>query len=365
MFGLSKFSKKNYFLGVDFGTSALKIVELSFKNQRSHLENYGWVGFGYNENKGSAKVQSYEERIKAAGRQLIERMEPKSKAAYIAMPGFSGLITLIDFPEMRKEELEQAIAFEAKKYIPTPLEEVAISWDIVTKKNPSLLLEKAGELNAGPQRIQVLLVAAPKREVARYENLARGSGLEIKAIELETFSLVRSLVGDDLGCFLIIDIGASACNIILVEKGIVRVNRNIDVGGDQITNIVAENMNISRQRAEDLKRQGRDFLNSRESAIVLPALESVTGEAMRIIGAYQEKNKEARMDGIILSGGTAGLKGITDYFTRVMGIKTIVGNPWKRVIFNEKLASAVEKMGPSFSVALGLALRGVEEYKRN
>jgi type IV pilus assembly protein PilM len=360
-FGLGK---KNYFLGIDFGTSALKIVELSFKNQRAHLENYGWASFGFNENKSGAMVQSYEEKLKAAAHELILKMKLKSNAAYIAMPGFSGLITLIDFPAMKKEELEQALTFEAKKYIPTPLEEVSISWDIVTKQSPSLL-EKAKEREEGPQRIQVLLVAAPKREVMRYESLARGSGLEIRAIELETFSLVRSLIGDDLGCFLIIDIGANACNIILVEKGIVRVNRNIDVGGNQITNIVAENMNISRQRAEDFKRQGKDFINSRESAIVLPALESITGEAARIISAYQEKNKEARIDGVVLSGGTAGLRGITDYFTRVLGIKTIVGNPWKRVIFNEKLTSAIGKMGPSFSVALGLALRGVEEYKRN
>ena len=97
---------------------------------------------------------------------------------------------------------------------------------------------------------KILLVAAPKKEIQRYEHLASGVDLSVSAIELETFSIARSLVGDDTGSFFIIDIGARVANIILIEKGIVRANRTIDAGGNEITAAIADSMNISRQRAE-------------------------------------------------------------------------------------------------------------------
>lgn len=362
MTGLFNF-KKNYFAGLDFGTSAIKLVELTYKNQKAHLVNYGWVDLGLSLKKeaDNLKILSIDDKLKVYLQSLINNVKLKTDSVYVSMPGFIGLITLLDLPDMKPGELEKAIQFEAHKYVPTSLDEVALGWEIVSKKDDSSILVKKGT----PKKIQVLMVAAPKKEVARYESIVRSAKLDIKALELETFSLARSLVGDDLGTFLIIDIGAKATNIVLVERGIIRVNRSVDVGGNEVTGTIADSLNISRQRAEIFKKEDRDLINSKESAIIMPTLEFIVNESLRIIASYKEKNKEGRIDGAILSGGMAKLRGLEEYFSKMLNVRSVIGKPWKKIIVDEKISPAVEKMGASYSVALGLALRGIEEYKRS
>jgi type IV pilus assembly protein PilM len=216
----------------------------------------------------------------------------------------------------------------------------------------------------GSKKIKVLLVAAPKKDIEHYDRLVSGTKLEVSAIELETFSITRALVGEDTGTFLIIDIGSRATNMILVEKGVVRVNRNIDAGGNEITIAISDSMSISRQRAEIFKRGEKDFLNTTESSFIVPVLELIIGESRRILSAYLEKNKDLRIDNIFLSGGSANMKGMEQHFSNALAQPVTIGNPWRRISVKPEATELVKSLGTSFSVALGLALRGMDEYKR-
>ncbi|HEX8974147.1 MAG TPA: type IV pilus assembly protein PilM [Patescibacteria group bacterium] len=356
--------RKNHFIGIDFGTSSIKVVELSYKDQQAHLENYGTVDLNWaqqGEIAQDVKAQSYEQKLNEALKSLLVKMGLEAGNAYVSIPGFTGLITILELPDMREEELAKAIQFEAHKYIPSSLDEIAMSWEIIEHVGGNALENAPAQVQ---KKIRILLVAAPKREIERYDRLVGGTSLAVKAIELETFSIARSLIGDEAGTFIVIDIGSRATNILLVEKGIVSVNRNIDAGGNEITSAIADSMSISRQRAEDFKKGEKDLLNSKESAIVIPVLELISGETLRIINAYKEKNKTANIGTIILSGGTSNMKGIEAYFSRTLGSNVTLGNPWRRVMANDSIKPFIEKLGVAYSVALGLALRGVEEYKR-
>lgn len=356
--------KNKCFVGVDFATSSIKVVELSYKDQHAYLENYGVVDLNWSGQGEQPSNSSYDQKLNDALKGLIVKMNLKKKApAYVSIPGFSGLITIIDLPDMPQEELAKAIQFEAHKYIPSSLDEIAMSWEIVEHVDaPKTLTENIGA--SGGKRIKVLLVAAPKKEIEHYDKLVFGANLEVSAIELETFSIARSLVGEDTGNFFIIDIGSRATNMILVEGGVVRVNRNIDAGGNEITTAISDSMSISRQRAEIFKRGDKDLLNNKESSLIIPVLELIAGESKRILAAYKEKNKSVKIDGVFLSGGTARMKGIEEYFTRSLGMPVSLGNPWRRITFSPEAAPLIKELGASFSVAIGLALRGVEEYKR-
>ena len=188
--------------------------------------------------------------------------------------------------------------------------------------------------------------------------------INVRAAELETFSIVRSLIGDDAGTYLIIDIGFRACNVILVEKGVIKISRNIDTGGNDITKSVAESFNVSWEKAEDMKKQQKDLINSKESGVVIYSLELIIDEIRRILESRKSENSSSgKIDGIIISGGSANMKGLAGYISNTLGIRAVIGNPWKKIVFDEKLKSKIEKLGPSFSVAVGLALRGIEEQK--
>lgn len=366
MFQLFK-NKKGHFVGIDFGTSAIKIVELSYDGEKIHLENYGWVDLDIalqGEKSGPLpQMQTYEAKVKKYLGMLLEKLNLDEKGAYVAIPGFSGLITLVEFPEMSPEELEKAIHFESHKYIPSSIEEIAMSWEVVGTRGGEKTDAADGSVSAA-KKVQVLLVAAPKKEIAKYEKLMDGSKLEIAAIELETFSIVRAILDEKMGNSLIIDIGSRATNIVLVENGIVKVNRNIDAGGNEVTNTIADSMTISKQRAEIFKQGEKDLLNGKE-AIVMPVLEMIASEGLRIINAYGQKNADFKLDTIVISGGLSKMKGVEEYFSRILNKNVQIANPWRNINFDEKLQKNVAAMGSSFTVAIGLALRGVEDLRHN
>ena len=366
MFGFGK----KYFLGIDIGTSSIKIVELELDGNRPVLSNYGWVYLEelVKENDSLALWKKYVSKI-------IRDGKIKAKDAYVSISSSGSLITLIEFPEMEKADMDQAIRFEAHKYVPVPLEEVVLSWDVVGVANSdsnNFRKEPEKNIGANPQqqvsvptkKVQVLLVAAPKNKVEKYEKMAQDVGLNLKSIEIEGFSMARSLIGNDQGNFIIVDIGARVCNIILAEKGIIKVNRNIYSGGVDITRAIAKNLNVEESRADNLKIKGTNFF-AKESGVTLPSVEIIISEIKRIIEAYYRNNGKNKIDSLILSGGTADLTGIADYFQNSLGIKTIAGNPFGRVDYLKALEPKLNELKARFSVAIGLALKGAEESLKN
>ncbi len=362
MFGLGK----NTFLGIDIGTSNIKIVELKVSGNKPILTNYAWTYLDGLMGDRDLKSSYFDTVLPEYMKRMLNEAKMKGKQAHFSIPAFGGLITLIEFPEMTEEDLDQAIKFEAHKYIPTNLDEVVLSWDIVKKsnsKNSIIGQPKKQPDQSGKEKNQVLLVAAPKSKVAKYEKLARDLKLELKSIEIESFSLVRSLIGNDQGNFIIIDIGSRVCNIILVEKGVIKANRNIDAGGQEISKAISKSMNIDSDRAEKLKISGKNFLDG-ESSIKFPTLELIVGEISRILGAYYKDGSDHALDGLILSGGTAGFPGLQEYFSKALNVKSIVGNPLGRIEYDKRLEPKMKEVMDQFSVAIGLALKGVEDYLR-
>ncbi len=356
--------KKNVFLGVDIGTASIKIVEIKIIDEKPVLSNYAWMPLvGDSPGKRDADSEYFFATLPVCLKKIIKKAKFSGNNAYVSLPSFGGLITLIDFPEMADADMDQAIKFEAHKYIPTSLDDVVISWDVVERiaapKNSEVASDQAKCVPGSA--VKVLLVAASKSKIIRYESLIKSVGLKLNSINIEAFSAVRSLIGNDPGSFIIVDIGARICNIILVEKGVIRSNRNIDAGGLDMTKTIAKGMLIDNKRAEELKVSGKNFF-APDSPISFFTLELIMGEVERIIRAYYKADGRSSVGEIILSGGTANMTGLTDYFFNKLKIKTVVGNPFARIAYDSRLEKSVAKMRTGFSVAVGSALKGVEEY---
>jgi type IV pilus assembly protein PilM len=379
--------KKNHFLGVDFGTSSIKVVELSYKNSQINLVNYGWVDFGSDENSGKMTHENKKEKMVKYLKLLLSQMGVKSDSVYTAIPAHNGLSVIISFPDISDEEIAKAIRLEAGKHIPSPLDEVYLSWDVVyrSKKKSGIFDKAKKEESIGEQEkqekskkeegeivkkenIEVMLVAAPKEEVLGYEDIVKSCGMSVRSLELDIFSIVRSVIGEDLGTYLVIDIGSRATNVILVNKGIIRINRSLSVGGNEITNTIKSSMSVTWDRAEKYKKSPRDFFSSKESVSILPILSSISSEAKRMIDEYVKRgdNKKGSVDSIIISGGTSLLNNINSYFEEELGARVVNGNPWKRIKGKDPLLEErLNEIAPAFSVAVGLALKGIDDYCRD
>jgi len=375
MFG---FGKSNIFLGVDVGVASIKIVEIKLVDNKPYLSNYAWAKRPVSNDELHQQMNSFDAETIKCLKDVLRLGDFKSNSAHVAIPAFGGMVALIEFPEMNKNDLDQAIKFEAHKYIPTSLEETALSWEIVGRRESAeAIVKKSDFLVEGNEKdasatekpapvvndvkMQVLLVAAPKKKVLSYEELIKNSGLTLDSIEIESFSLVRALIGNDPGNFLIIDIGGRICNMILAEKGIIKVNRNIDAGGRDITKTIAHSMGIDEARAKNIKISKENLLNA-GSSIHFPTFEIIANEAKRVLEAYYKNEGNKKIDGVILSGGTAGMTGIADYFTEALGIKAVIGNPFGRINYDKVLEPKLKESGTRFSVSIGLALKGVDIY---
>lgn len=362
---LSKFFKKNVFLGVDVGTASIKMVELKYDNGKILLSNYGSVVIR------DVAMEAYAgPSVHRAIATLLERMDVKGGRVYVSLPGSNGLIALLEFPEMDEKELEQAIRFEAHKYIPADMEDVALSWEVVRKSENAKknLLEKRekteGIGNATANKQEVLLVGALKNDVNLLSSRFQKANHDIHAIEIESFSLVRSLASEIREEVLIVDMGHSICNFILARDGVIRISRNIDIGGKSITETIADSMKVSLSRAESIKRGGKNLFQEKGLSLTFSSLEVVLKEVSRIVSSYEKKHSGKKVSRIILSGGSASMKGIGEFFEKRTGIRTEVGDPWKKIVYDQALEPFIEEMGASFAVAIGLAMRGVEDFRR-
>lgn len=345
---LFSFNKKpKYFLGIDFGARSIKAVELEMAGSKNRLVNYGWVNL-HNSNEAIDLANSGNgERMQLALASLLQKFKPKTNSVTVSIPSFNGLVLMVDFPVMDEVELAQAIKIESRKYIPAPIDDVNISWEIV---------EDAKPLKEG--MMKVVLVAAPKSEVNYYNNLFLGVGMSVDALELEPFALVRSLIGNDKGKFIIVDIGAKNTSLNLVDNGSVYINRSLNVGGTNITNTISTALKIPFNEALELKESGRNFFAER--TMVFDSISYIASEIKRIMLTQSDM----KLDSVIICGGTAKMTGIDDALSQLLGLNVVVGNPWSHVIYDKDLAPNLESItGPSFAVAVGLAARGIEEIR--
>ncbi|MFH1175429.1 MAG: type IV pilus assembly protein PilM [bacterium] len=352
---------KNY-IGIDIGTTSIKIVEFSKKrNEKIKLESYGSGDFSAFPKNTENVLQNAVSRVsdgQAADiiKRILKESGIKSKKVIMSAPVFSTFTSVIELPEMSEKEIESAINFEAKQYVPVPLTEVVLGWSVIGKKTYDSV-GNGGSFN----KILVLIVAIPRELANSFSTISDLAGLNLVALETESFALIRSLLGNDKSTVAVVDIGSRATNITIVSGGFIRVSRGIETSGSEITKVLMKSMGVDYQRANELKKKiglKEEGGNMQISSVLTLIIDIITGETKRIIDVFARKETQSgKIERIILVGGSAMIPGLAERFSEVSGVKTVVGNPWSRVEYPQELEKTLEFIGPSFSVAVGLAMR--------
>ena len=341
--------KTNNAVGVDVGTASIKVVELEHGNSGPRLATYGFIELESNVSNGAAR-----EVLPVVSRAIMEickQAQVQSKRAVSSLPGFSVFTSLIDLPKMTDKELGEAIKYEAKRYVPVSLENMVLDWKVVNTR------EVTTKEGLGSSSMQVLLTAAPKPLVDRYVNIFQKTDLKLVGLETEAFALARSLIGNDRTPTLVLDIGSSATDVIVVTNGLPILSRTMEVGGKVLTQTIAQSLNVGFARAEQFKRD----LGIRQHGQPLPpaiqtVLHRIVNEIQNILKLYYAKQSD-KITKIVLTGGASQLGGLAQYLEEAVKIKTFLGNPWARISYPQSLAVTLQEIGPNFAVAIGLAMR--------
>jgi len=344
------------YLGVDLGTTSIKIVEAKRGKQLPQLLNYAILessGHLLRTNKvlQTSSLKIFEEEAIELLRILLHEMKPGTNEAVASLPSFSVFMTVLDFPEMVESDLQKTMVFQARQYIPLPISEVAIDW------------LKVGEFEdqKGQKRQQILLISVPQEQIKKYQKIFNAAGLRLVALEIESLSSVRALIGNDPTPTIIVDIGSRSTNIVLAEGGQLKLNAQSDFAGSSLTQALATSLSINPLRAEELKKE-RGVLNTGPSyelsTIMLPFLDAIINEVKKAQFNYQSQFPgAAKMERVILSGGGANLLGAEKYFQGELGIPVVKATPLVRFEYPSVMEPLVPELNPHMSVALGLALR--------
>lgn len=354
------FKKNSLHLGIDLGAFSLKAVLIEKTTKGNILKNYGYL-----KSSVKGKKDFTDEEIIALLKQLLIKMKikPDIQVAF-SLPVSQSFITELFLPPMSPEEVAASVEFQAKQHIPVPLEEVSISWQIINEPEIEKLQNNVKENQiqsktqiAQSNKTKVLLAAAPKNIVERYQTISKNLKLRLKGLEIETFSLARSCIADS-DVYLIVDIGAKNTNMTVVANKYLRLNRNLELGGENFTSVIAKGLNIDWDRAEKLKtEQGLIAQRGEEelTKFLYPLIDKIIVEIDRVVSTYQlRENRDIRE--IILSGGSSRLNGLNDYLERQLGYPIKNVNPWLKLIYPKNLEQSLNRIGPSFAVAVGLAL---------
>lgn len=404
---MALFGGKRSFVGVDIGTSSVKLVEFIADRGRPKLVTYGFAEQPFEVLKSDTpESRSY---LSASLKKIMKKARISATQAVGALPNFSVFSSIISLPEMGKKDLYSAVRWEAKKFIPMPLEEMVLDWRVlkqppvpqqgipvmagqpgapVVSGSPGQALETAPETEArvaalfqekpepkgeiqeekrgknaeAKKHLRILITAAPKGLVERYINIFKSADLQMKSLETEAFALTRSLIGTDPSPVLIVDIGAVTTTISIIIEGVPIMNKSIDVGGETITQAIAQSLNVDHRRAEQFKR---DFglATSGSTATQIPktiafTISSIVNEMKYVMNLFQNQ-EHVLPEKIVLSGGSAFLPNFSQHLEQEMHLKTFIGDPWARVVYPKDLHPVLQEIGPRFAVAAGLGIREI------
>ena len=345
------FGGDNLFLGIDIGDSSLKMVELRKKNRQIQLVNYA-----FSENVSEMNFMKVDDIAYLAS--AINKVRAGAgilgKRVTASLPTFTVFSSIINVSVNDKKALPMAVNEEAKKVIPLPLEEMTLDWKVVAD-------EKGKVPTKG--NLRIFLTGSPKKLVRKYVEIFKAAKLELASLETETFSLVRSLLGNDKSTVMIVEIGANSTDFSIVRESIPVLNRSLTVCSTTITKELAAAMGLSYAEAEQFKLDlglslGAD---SREELppMIAKILEPIVTEMQYMIDFYQSQNS-GRVEKIILSGGGAMLVNLSGYLSKRLNLQVIIGDPWSRISYPAELKPVLAEVGPKLAVAIGLAMREME-----
>lgn len=363
------------FLGIDIGTSSIKIVELSRWGERRKLENYGEIKATVLYDKPfrtfeKSTLTLLTDDISRAILAVKEEAKIKTQEAVFSIPDFSSFFTNFELPPLSKEELPQAVKYAAHQHVPLPLGEVTFDWQVIEGR-------VSDQKNT---KLKVLLVAVPNEVINQYRRIAELSKLQLHALEAEVFGLVRSLIGGEKSFAALVDIGAQSTTCSIIEKGILKISHSFDLSGNEFTERIAKSLSIDYKSAEDLKNKfGIQALSLPGATvsqplsirdILLPLIDLILREIEKV---FREESsgggKEIKK--IILAGASASLPGLKEYFQNYFNpapekiqygtkIEVEIASPFSNIFYPPILEKKLKEMGPAYAIAVGMALRGLE-----
>ncbi len=346
-------------LGLDIGSNSVKLIQLKEVRRRGEV-GFALQSFGMKPLPPEAIVDGAlmnSTAIVQAIQELISELKIKQRDVAIGVSGHSVIIKKISMPRMTQDELEESIQWEAEQYIPFDVKDVNIDTQILN-----------ADANDQTGQMDVLLVAAKKDMINDYTTVVSEAGLTPVVVDVDAFA-VQNMFGANYDLptnetVVLINAGASVVNINILTNGYTVFTRDVTIGGNQFTEEIQKQLNVSYEEAEALKigggRNDADAVVPQEVERVMSQVaEQVAGEIQRSLDFYAGTAAEANFSKVFISGGTAKIPALFKTIENRVGVPVEILNPFKNIeIDNRRFdPNFIMDVAPMAAVAVGLALR--------
>jgi type IV pilus assembly protein PilM len=356
-------SKANTFVGIDIGSSYIKVAQLKKEHGRILLETYGEIALGpYQDDDGTeGQLTNLEnDKLVSALRNLLEQANVTAKSAVISVSSATSLIFILKLPKISERELAGVVQSEARKYIPVPLTEVSLDWWMIPEKET---YEEESLSSSIKNNVNVLVAAVRNEVVGRYNSIVTELDLFKKvSFEIETFSAIRGSFKHELSSVMLLDFGASGVRMSIIEYGVVRKFRAVNRGSAYLTSSLQKSLELKFHEAEKLKREvGLDKTHKNQEAynIISTGANYIFSEIQNVIFDFEKEYKKP-ISKIILTGGGCRLIRFKEELESRYNINVVYSDPFSKALSPDFLEDVLKIAGPEFAVAIGLALQGLE-----
>ncbi len=346
-----RFGKPKETIGLDIGSSAIKLVQLGPGPKGYQLQAWAVVPLPP-EAISEGNIKDFPTVVEAIGA-AVDKAGVKVKDAAIAVSGRELIVKKVQAQKgMSPKDIADWIQGEAEQHIPFAIDEVFLDWQVV------------GEAPEGADTMDVMLVAAKRSKVNEYVNVVKEAGLSPVVVDLDSFALENQfeLNNPELTqeAVALIDIGASVMKTNVVRGGASLFARDIAFGGNNYSQAIAEQLHMPFEKAEAAKRGQEGDVNPDDLAPILDTVSrDLSLEIQRTFDYFSSTTEAERISRIVLSGGCARLSGIDEYLSSSWGIPVEISKPFQAIDVDPARFSPdeIEASSPMLAVAVGLGIR--------
>lgn len=331
-----RFSKEQFSVGLDIGTSVVKLVKLRLAKEQVEL-----CGF---------TLEPASVNLEPLLKKIAESCD--TKKINLSVSGPSTIIRYVDFPRMNEDELKHALKFEAEKHVPFSMPEINLDSYILKQDLPD-------------NKMLIMLAAAKKEFINQRLKLIEDIGLKINIVDIDSLALINAFnfnysQDENLKAktIALLNIGASLSNLNILENGIPRLSRDIRIAGNNFTQKIKDTLGVDFTTAEALKLKSDDKEQNKKIAPAVELIISNLANEVRISFDYYESQSTSSAGKIFLSGGGSRLPALKDTLANLIGIEVEYWDPLKQIVISDTIdASKIKEISSHLAVAVGLALR--------
>lgn len=335
------------FFGLDIGTTAIRLVELSGAGPVKTLIRYASVPIDGKISQSEAPAD--QQKLVQTIQSLLAESRVTSRNVAVGIPSQKVFTTIVDIDRLPPAELAKTIRLQADSLLPSPLSESKIDWALI------------GDSPAEKSKVEILLSSVPNEFIEKRLDMLESIGLNVIAFEPDNLALSRALLAADASLpQMVVDMGSNSTDLVIVMNGAPRLSRSIPTGSEAIMRSAMQNLNIDAAQAQQFVFKfglSKDKLEGQIHNAILGTVETLMTEIDKSLKFFNARYTDAKMDRIIVTGGASALPGFPIFIANKLGMSVEIGNSWRNISFAADRQNELLAVSNHFGVAAGLAER--------